>query len=53
MGGKTPETYWAVNKRQKNKTGKFLHLVGDLFEFEEILFFLNSNCNLILKYIIA
>jgi hypothetical protein len=31
MGGKTPETCWAVNKCQK-ETGKFLHLVGDLFE---------------------
>jgi hypothetical protein len=31
MGGKTPETYWAVNKRQDNKTGKLLYKVGDLF----------------------
>jgi hypothetical protein len=23
MGGKTPETYWAVNKRQDNKLKKF------------------------------
>ena len=29
MGGKTPETCSAVNKRQDNKTGKLLHLVGD------------------------
>jgi hypothetical protein len=32
MGGKTPETCWAVNKYQDNLTGKLLHLVGDLFE---------------------
>jgi len=32
MGGKTPETCWAVNKRQDNKLENFLHLVGDLFE---------------------
>jgi hypothetical protein len=32
MGGKTPETRWAVNKRQDNKLKKLLHLVGDLFE---------------------
>ena len=32
MGGKTPETCWAVNKRQDKKTEKLLHLVGDLFE---------------------
>jgi hypothetical protein len=30
MGGKTPETCWAVNKRQDNE--KLLHQVGDLFE---------------------
>ena len=30
-GGKTPETCWAVNKRQDNKL-KNLHQVGDLFE---------------------
>ena len=29
MGGKTPKTCWAVNKRQDNK---MLHQVGDLFE---------------------
>jgi hypothetical protein len=33
IGGKKPETYWAVNKRQDNKLEKLLHLVGDLFEF--------------------
>ena len=32
MGGRTPETWWAVNKRQDNKLKKLLHLVGDLFE---------------------
>ena len=32
IGGRTPETCWAVNERQDNKTGKLLHLVGDLFE---------------------
>jgi hypothetical protein len=32
MGGKTPEPYWAVNKRQDKKLEKLLHLVGDLFE---------------------
>jgi hypothetical protein len=32
MGGKTPETSWAVKKRQDNKLKKLLHLVGDLFE---------------------
>jgi hypothetical protein len=31
MGGKTPETCWAVNKRQDNKLKKMLHQVGDLF----------------------
>jgi len=30
---KTPETRWAVNRRQDNKPKKLLHLVGDLFEF--------------------
>jgi len=32
MGGRTPETCWAVNKRQDNKLENMLHLVGDLFE---------------------
>jgi len=32
MGGKRPETCWAVNKRQDNKLKKLLHHVGDLFE---------------------
>ena len=32
MDGKTPETCWAVNKRQDNKSEKLLHQVGDLFE---------------------
>jgi hypothetical protein len=32
MGGKTPETCWAVNKRQDNKLKKLLHQVGDYFE---------------------
>jgi len=32
MGGKTPETCWAVNKRRDKKLENFLHLVGDLFE---------------------
>jgi len=31
-GVRTPETCWAVNKRQDNKLEKLLHLVGDLFE---------------------
>jgi hypothetical protein len=34
MGGKTPETCWAVNKRQDNKL-KILHQVGDLFELND------------------
>jgi hypothetical protein len=29
---KTPETCWAVHRRQKNKLEKLLHVVGDLFE---------------------
>ena len=37
MGGKTPETCWAVNKSQDNKHKKFLHLVGDLFKFLSVL----------------
>ena len=32
MGVSTPETCWAVNKRQDNKLEKLLRLVGDLFE---------------------
>ena len=32
MGGKTPKTCWAVNKRQDNKLKKLFHQVGDLFE---------------------
>ena len=32
MGGKTPETCWAVKKRQDKKTEKLLYQVGDLFE---------------------
>ena len=32
MGGKTPETCSAVNKRQDSKLKKLLHQVGDLFE---------------------
>ena len=32
MGGKTPETCWAVNKRQDNKLKNLLHQVVDLFE---------------------
>ena len=32
MGVRTPETCWAVNKRQDNKLEKLLHLVGDLLE---------------------
>jgi len=32
MGGKMPETCWAVNKRQDNKLKKLLYQVGDLFE---------------------
>jgi len=32
MGVRTPETCWAVNKRQDNKLENLLHLVGDLFE---------------------
>jgi hypothetical protein len=32
MGGKTPETCWAVNKRQDNKLKKLLYQVGGLFE---------------------
>jgi hypothetical protein len=33
MGVRTPETRWAVNKRQDNKLEKLLHLV-DIFEFQ-------------------
>jgi len=32
MSVRTPETCWAVNKRQDNKLEKLLRLVGDLFE---------------------
>jgi hypothetical protein len=32
LGGKTPETCWAVNKRQDNQLKKLFHQVGDLFE---------------------
>jgi hypothetical protein len=32
MGGKTPETCSAVNKRQDNKIKNLLHQIGDLFE---------------------
>jgi hypothetical protein len=32
MGGKTPQTCWAVNKRQDNKLKKLLYQIGDLFE---------------------
>ena len=32
MGGKTPATCWAANKRQDNKLKTLLHQVGDLFE---------------------
>ena len=34
MGVRTPETCWAVNKRQDNKLEKVLHLVSDLFELK-------------------
>ena len=33
MGVRTPETCWAVNRRQDNKLEKLLYLVGDLFEW--------------------
>ena len=39
MDGKTPETCWAVNKRQDNKLKKLLHQVGDLFELNVKLWF--------------
>jgi hypothetical protein len=45
MGVRTPETCWAVNKRQVNKLEKFLHLVGDLFELSNISFPVNHNRN--------
>jgi hypothetical protein len=32
MGGKTPKTCWAVNKRQDNKLKKLLHQICGLFE---------------------
>jgi hypothetical protein len=32
MGVRTPDTCWAVNKRQDNKLEKLLRLVADLFE---------------------
>jgi hypothetical protein len=32
MDVRTPETCWAVHKRQENNLEKLLHLVGDLFE---------------------
>ena len=35
MDVRTPETRWAVNKRQDNKLEKLLHLVGDLFELSD------------------
>jgi hypothetical protein len=34
MGVRTPETCWAVNKRQDNKLEKLLRLVGDLFDLK-------------------
>jgi hypothetical protein len=36
MGVRTPETCWAVNKRQYNKLEKLLLLVGDLFELCDV-----------------
>jgi len=58
MGGKTPETCWAVNKRHDNKLEKLLHQVGDLFELNVKLrcqkvtsqvssWFLNSDLHII------
>jgi hypothetical protein len=35
MGGRTLETWWAVNKRQDNKLEKLLHRIGDLFELDD------------------
>jgi len=35
MGMRTPETRWAVNKRQDNKLEKLLHQVGDLLELHD------------------
>jgi EamA domain-containing membrane protein RarD len=35
---KTPETCWAVNKRQDKKLEKLLHLVGDLFESQRLCY---------------
>ena len=43
MAGKTPETCWAVNKRQDNKPKKLLHQVGDLFE-QTVSLWLNFCC---------
>ena len=42
MGGKTPETCWAVNKSQDNKLEKLLHLVGDLFELSQVVLSLST-----------
>jgi hypothetical protein len=38
MGVRTPETCWAVNKRQDNKMEKLLRRVGDLFELYSVAF---------------
>jgi hypothetical protein len=35
MGMSTPETCWAVNKRQDNKLEKLLHQFGDLLELHD------------------
>jgi hypothetical protein len=43
MGGKTPETCRAVNKRQDNKLKKLLHQVGDLFDLNVKLRCQNVN----------
>jgi hypothetical protein len=37
MGVRTPETCWAVNKRQDSELEKLLHLVGVLFELHFLL----------------
>jgi len=43
MGVRTPETFWAVNKRQDNKLEKLLHLVGDLFELKKLSIVIKST----------
>jgi len=49
MGGRTPKTCSAANKRQDNKLEKLMHLVGNLFELSAIFYmFLTVHLRIIL-----